>query len=227
MAAEITVQFGVTSSPFGAPTGWVPTGPATKSTPKERATAEGNLGNEAASKTYGDIFEWTQEFVAASATVAPTVPPVIGSLLGEVILTSIVLNTSNTDFVRMTLTGHQHTKRAHADTLNQCTHGLSVSAAFGAIDFAGGTAGDAADIESSTLTISCQHLDYLDADGQKHLCGNNHTAKASGSTTWIGTPTTPVGAGWDQTNQDNPEATTDFIKNTYTYEKGLTLAAPA
>lgn len=223
--SDIAIQFAVASSPFGAPTGWVPSGPARVSIPTPRATANGNYGNEAASQTYGDILEYTQDFVAAQTTT-PTIPPTIGILLDTVILTSISISTNQTDFVKMVLVGHNHTNNAHANSLVQVAHGISISAGFGGIDFLGATAGSVAAVESSTLEISCGHEDVYNGDSSEHLAGNNHTAVMTASTVWHGVPTTAVGAAWDSVSVDTDEETTGFLKTTASGEKGLTLAAP-
>jgi hypothetical protein len=139
--AEPAITFGATDTPFGAPTGWVAKGPA-KAVTKDRANVLGPTGNEVASKLHNERTEYTQEFEPASASSAPTVPPIIGVLLDTMILTGISLATSGTGFVTMTLTGHQHTDNAHANTLQPPANSISVSKSFGAIDFLGATPGD-------------------------------------------------------------------------------------
>jgi hypothetical protein len=220
---EPAIQFG-TASKFGSLTGWVANNPTITVT-KERANALGPTGNEVASKLHNEMTECTQEFVSASSTTPPTIPPNLGVLMDSAyILTSIALSTGP-QMVTMTLTGHNHTDNAHADTLQRVAHGITLSKAFGGIDFFGGTAGDNADVESSTLTIECQHNDVMDADGD-HLVGENFDARVSGSVVWHGVPTTPVGAGWDMTSKPTSEENTGFLKTTVTAEKALTMAPP-
>jgi hypothetical protein len=222
--AEPAITFGAVDDPFGAPAGWVAKGPA-KSVIKDRANVLGPKGNEAASKLHNERTEYTQEFEPASATVAPTVPPTIGVLLGDCILTGISLSTSGTGFVSMTLTGHQHADNAHANTLQQASHGVSVAKSFGAVDFLGSTQGNAAALESSTCDITCQHVDVEDDDGD-HLVGENFDGRIAVSQTSHGVPTTPAGAGWDVTNVATTENNTGFLQTAVTAEKAVVLAGP-
>jgi hypothetical protein len=217
-----SIQFGVSASPFGAPAGWVPRGPAI-SVVKDRANVLNGIGNEVASVLHNERTEVTQDFEPASATALPTVPANLGVLLDEVILTSIAISTSATGFVTMTLTGHQHATNAHTDTLKKVAHGISVSKCFGAIDFFGATPGSDSDVESSSITIACQHIDVQNGDGNQ-LVGENFDARISGSTTWHGVPTVVAAAGWDVTNVETTENNTGFKQTTVTAEKPLTLA---
>lgn len=222
---EPAITFGATDTPFGAPTGWVPKGPA-KNVTKDRANVLNAIGNEVASKLHNERTEYTQDFEPASASVAPTVPPIIGILLDTMILTGISLQTNATAFVTMSLTGHQHTANAHADTLKQVAHNIAVSKSFGAIDFLGATAGDDASLESSSCEITCQHIDVEDDDGD-HLVGENYDGRISVNQTWHGVPTTAAGAGWDVTGTNTTENNTGFLQTATTAEKALALAEPA
>jgi hypothetical protein len=217
-----SIQFGVSASPFGAPSGWVPRGPAI-SVVKDRANVLNGTGNEAASVLHNERTEVTQDFEPASSTAAPTVPPTIGALLGDVILTGIAISTSATGFITMTLTGHQHAINPHGNDLQQVAHGISLSKSFGSIDFFGATGGANSDVESSSITIACQHIDVQNGDGNQ-LVGENFDARISGSTTWHGVPSTNVSGDWDVTNVETTENNTGFIQTTITAEKPLTLA---
>lgn len=222
--AEPTITFGTTTK-FGSLTGWNPVG-ATVTKTKTRAVALNGIGNEVASKVINEITEYSQEFVA-NATDAPTIPPTLGALCGSVVLTGIRISTSATDFAKMTLTGHQHTTNAHADTLNQVTHGITISSGFGGVDFLGGTAGDNAAVESSTLNIQTGHTDVQAGATGDHLIGQNHTANATATTVWIGVPTDGIGDTWDETETGSTtESNTGHVRTTYTGAKSLTLAAP-
>jgi hypothetical protein len=221
--AEPSIKFG-TASVWGTQTGWAALNPSS-SVVSTRANALGSTGNEVASKLHDERTDTSQEFVASSATVAPTIAASIGKLVDSKVLTSISISTSSSDFVKQTLAGHNHTDNAHEDTLQQAAHGISLSKAFGAIDFLGGTAGDDASIDSSTLTISCQHVDTMDADGD-HLIGNNYDARAVATVTWHGVPTTAAGAGWDVTSVQTTEESTGFLKTVVEAEKTIAIAPP-
>ena len=217
-----SIQFGVSATPFGAPAGWVPRGPAI-SVVKDRANVLDGIGNEVASVLHNDRTEVTQDFEPASASSPPTIPSEIGVLLDEVVLTSIAISTSATGFITMTLTGHQHAVNAHDNSLKKVAHGITLSKSFGALDFFGATAGADADVESSSITIACQHIDVQNGDGNQ-LVGENFDARISGSTTWHGVPTTNADGNWDVTNVETTENNTGFKQTTVTAEKPLTLA---
>lgn len=221
--AEPTITFG-TASVFGTQPGWAAQN-STEEVSSTLAKAIGPTGNEVASKLHDEITTYSQEFVAASATVAPTITPTLGALVGSAILTSITVTTSATDFHKQSLSGHQHSDNAHANTLLQAAHGISLSSAFGGVDFLGGTAGDNASVESSSITISCSHVDRVAADGD-HFVGQNFTGNIVATTTWVGVPTTPVGAGWSKVRVSTPKPNTGHTTTTVTAEKALALTAP-
>ncbi len=193
---EPTITFGAAQS-FGALTGW---GEQSTSSDvmKDRAAALDNVGNEAASKVFNQRTEVSATYKAQS-TSAPTVPAAIGALVNSLIATSIALTTSQSDFAQMVLGGHNHAANAHTSSpaLRTGTHGVTLSLGFGATDFLGGTAGSNASVMSSTCTITCQHADEMDNDGD-HQVGQNYTATLDATVTWLGVPTTAIGgAGWD------------------------------
>ncbi len=223
--ADMGIQFG-TSSQFGTLTNWAPQSP-TITVAEQRANALGQYGDEVAYKLYDKRTDVSQEFVASNAATAPTVPTNIGDLLGGNIVTGISISTSATDFVKMTLTGHNHDgTNAHTNALRKVAHGISLSKAFGAIDFLGGTAGSAATVESSTCDISCQHEDIQTEDGA-HAAGQNYDARITATTTWHGVPTTPAGTGWSVTSVETKPNPQGFLQTTVTAEKALTLPAPS
>jgi hypothetical protein len=221
--ADMGIQFG-TGSQFGTLTGWAAQSP-TITVAEQRANALGEAGDEVAFKLYDKRTDVSQEFVASNAATAPTVPANIGDLLGGNIVTGISISTSATDFVKMTLTGHNHDANAHA-ALRKVEHGISLSKAFGAIDFLGGTAGSAATVESSTCDISCQHEDIQTEDGA-HAAGQNYDARIQVTVTWNGVPTTVAASGWSVTSVETKPNPQGFLQTTVTAEKALTLPAPS
>lgn len=220
--AEPTITFGA-SNGFGSFAGWdLVSDSATQV--DDRATTLDADGNEAASTTYNGRIEYTSTYRCNNNT--NTVPATIGALENSRVLTQIQIKTSNTDYAEMTLTGHQHDANAHADTLHQAAHSITVSAAFGAQDFLGGTAGDNAAVASGEVTIAVEHDDIEGATGG-HLIGENYHGTIKATTTWSGVPTTAVGAGWDTTSVESPVSNTGFAQTVAAAEKGLDLAAPA
>lgn len=220
--AEPAINFG-TSSKFGSQTGWSAQAPSVNVV-SQRKVAPGPTGNAVASKVFDERTDVTQDFVSASATVAPTIPAIIGKLFGDYILTGISISTVWNDFVKMALAGHNHSANAHADTLQQGAHSQTLSVAFGAQDFLGGTAGDAASIESSTWNCTCDHKDDNALAGD-HVVGNNHNGHITATSTWIGVPTTPAGSGWDKVSAVTTEAPDGHLRTVVTAEKDVALAA--
>lgn len=222
--AEPTITFGDADSIFGTQTGWNPGG-STVNVKKSRASTIGGMGNETDSKLYDETTDASQNFNAASDS-APTVPETAGALAGDYILTSISINTAATDFHKMTLAGHNHAVNAHADTLQQGAHGITLSSGFGAEDFMGGTAGDSASVESSSVTITVSHVDSIGGATGAHVVGDNYTGMITATVTWIGTPTTPAAAGWDVTESPLTKGNTAHARHTYTGTKAFNLAVP-
>lgn len=222
--ADPVITFG-TSAVFGTQTGWTEQGSTTSAT-SDRAAALNGEGNEILSELYNAGTEYSQEYVASSSATPATIPASIGKLYGSAILTSIAISTSGTDFPKMTLSGHNHTDAAHTDTLHQAAHGIAMSVAFGSQDFLGGTAGDNAVVQSSSVTITCQHNDTLDADGN-HLAGENFNGQISGTTTYYGVPTTAADASWDITSINTTSENSGYTKTVVTAKKSVSLASPA
>lgn len=219
--AEPSINFG-TSSKFGTLSGLVAQD-ANPTISKQLARSLDEDGDEAAAKTYDEKTEVTQNFKSSSAS-APTLPAKIGAKAGDYILTGINISTNWNDFAQVSLTGHNHTENAHADTLRQAAHGITLSAGFGANEFLGATAGSAV-LQSSTCNIVCQHVDANDADGD-HSHGQNYDAVITVTETWQGVPTTNAGSGWTVTNVATNETNTNFVTTVVTAQKSVALAAP-
>lgn len=221
MSAEVAIQFGVVvADTFGAQTGWKMQS-STVSDKKERAFVLDETGNEVASELFNEMNEYQAKYTCQSNT--NTVPANIGKLVGNGILTSISISTSNKAPATMDLTGHQHVGLAHADTLKSGAHGITVSKFFGAIDFLGGTGGTGAALVSGTVTIACQHQDIEDGDGA-HLVGENYNCMITATSVWSGTVSVAATAGWDVTVTETPTGNTGFIQTTVTGTKKLALS---
>lgn len=220
--AEPTITFGAAQS-FGTVTGWAEQS-SDSAVNKDRAVALSRIGNEVASTLYNQRTEVSTPYVCTSNT--NTVPAIIGSLVNSLTLTEIQINTTNTGYATMTLTGHNHATNAHADTLQQAAHSIAVAAAFGATDFLGGTAGSDAAVKSGNITISCDHTDVEDADGD-HLIGNNHNGKIVAETVWTGVPSDTAASGWDKVTVSTATNNQGFLETTVRGEKALALATPS
>jgi hypothetical protein len=219
--AEPAITFGAAQS-FGAQTDWSEQS-SSSNVVSDVAKALNNIGNQVASKVHNARTEVSTPYTA-NKNGNCAAPTVLGKLVNSLVLTGIEIATSATAHATMTLTGHNHADNAHADTLQQVTHGLaSAVTGFGATDFLGGTAGSAADVESGSISITCEHTDIVASDGD-HLVGNNYNATVSATTVWNGVPSATVGAGWDVESVSTETTNTGFLKTTVTATKALTLA---
>lgn len=222
--SEPTITFG-SESVFGTQTGWNP-GPSSVKTTKQRARSLGATGNETDSVLYDEKTEVSQSFEAATDSPAPTVAATIGALAGSYILTGITINTSGSAMATQSLTGHNHATNAHADTLQQAAHGISLTSGFGAQDFLGGTAGDNATLESSSLQITCQHTDRVGGATGAHVIGQNYDCMMTATCTWIGEPSSSSDGSWDVTESDETKGNTEHEMHIYVGTKTVSLAAP-
>lgn len=210
------------SEGFGAFAGWESQG-TTDSKGQTRAVALDDQGEEAASQLHDEKQEVTSRYVCNNDT--NTIPAEIGALVNGLILTSIAIRTSPDGFAEMTLTGHNHTENAHAESpaLKKAAHGITLAKAFGVTDFLGDSDGTNDSAISGEVTISCEHADQNDGDGD-HLVGENHGGKIDAKTEWCGDHTV-VGTGFDLTiNPSETDENTGFLKKSASGVKALVLA---
>lgn len=216
--ADKAITYGA-SEGFGALTGWESKG-TNDNTQSTRAVATDSKGDEVASKLHDEKQEVTENLECNNDT--NSIPAAVGALVNSLILTEISINTSAEAYAQMTLTGHNHTENAHAASpaLRTATHGITLTKAYGATDFLGGTAGDNASPISGSLTIKCDHVDQVDADGD-HLVGENFNATMEAKTTWSGVPSVAAVAGWDVTVTSTVDEDTGFVKTEVTGVKKI------
>lgn len=227
--SEADILFGA-SAGFGEITGCEPKsdGPNEQ---KDRARAKNRVGTEVNHKFKNVRTEYTAVYNIISDT-NDIQELILGSVMNGRVVTSIAISTGNGEENNtITLTGHNHAVKAHADNLPQIAIAslLPVGGipAFGAVDFGGGTPGDDASPVSGSITFACQHNDKTDKDGD-HLVGTNHDAMANGTTTFEGVPTTPVDAAvWETwTSKETPVDNEDFQSTTTNFTAPLVLADP-
>lgn len=193
------IDFGATQL-FGNLSGWNDQQPDTSNN-KQRKFTLNKDGEESASQLHDDRTEVTVPYVAATAgTIA--LPGTIGALVNSLMLTQISIDTSAEDFVRMTLTGHDHNDgNPHDGTEKSAAHSIANIYGFGATDFLGGTAGTDASLASGKVTIKCDHTDVAGCAGAggvgTHTAGENYHGQIEAESVWNGVPSTAVGAGWD------------------------------
>lgn len=208
----MTAVFGAATMGFGTLSGWnIQT--AEDSNESKRRNSLGPTGNETAGSTYDETQNVTTTYKAAGAD-APDIPD-IGDVVGGIAVTSIALATDSEDYATMTLTGHAHDH----GTLRKVAHGVTLDSGVGASRF-GVTGGDS--VRSSECTISCEHQDVPDENGDT-VAGENYDAKIEISVKVLGTGATAP-AGYDKIALPNEGSNTDFRFQTIKCFKALALA---
>jgi hypothetical protein len=218
--ADKSITFGAGTAGFGALTGWALQEPS-GNLQKDRANALDASGNEAASALYNTRTDYSSNYVAVTDSAA--IPLAVGAVINAIVCTQIELGTTGEGFKTMTLTGHQHANNAHTTGMATFTHGITIGTAFGAQSFIGGAdSTNNAAVQSSSLTIACDHVDINAAAGE-HLAGQSHNGRVEGSTTWAGTLTSNADSGWDVTGAESKQSNTGFLETTISATKPLTL----
>lgn len=194
--------WGATELGHGALTGWEIQS-VTVSDDNKRGTAPDEIGNEAASNLYDDTQQVTTNYKATVKT-APSIPSDIGSDINGITTTQISVSTDSEDFATMTLTGHAHTDGTHGPC-KSVAHGMTLDRGFGASDF-GVTGGES--VRSSELTITCEHSEVPDAEGD-NAAGENYNPRIEISVRVLGSsPSLP--AGFDLMTDALEGASEDF-----------------
>lgn len=219
--ADKVIAYGA-SEGFGAFAGWESHG-TEDTTSKTRAVATDDKGDEVASHLHDERREVPGNYECNNDT--NVIPTDIGDLVNSLILTSLSISTAEGRAATMALVGHNHANNAHAadPALRKATHGIALAKCFGATDFLGGTAGDNASCIEGSVTITCEHADQNDGDGD-HLVGENYGAKIEARSVWAGVPSVVAAAGWDVTVQTDTDENTGFQKTTVVGVKSLAMA---
>lgn len=219
--ADKSVTFGAAEA-FGTLAGWKYTG-NDSDVQHQRAVAHDENGDESVSKTYGEMTEISAELEAADVgSISP--PSSLGAVLNSdaAVLLGVTINTTATGMATMNLRGHQHGSNPHADAAALRVVSLAAYSlnGFGAKDWFGATLGTDASVESSSLELSCEHVDSDDDDGD-HFAGENYNARGTATVTYLGVPTDIVATGWDQLSVNTTRTNTGHLKTVARAEKSL------
>lgn len=205
--------WGATGLGHGPLTGWEIQS-VTVSEDNKRGTAPDKIGNEAAAQVYDDTQQVTTNYKATVKT-APSIPSNIGADINGILTTQISVSTDSEDFATMTLTGHAHTDGEHGNC-KSVAHGMKLDRGFGASGF-GVTGGES--VRSSELTITCEHSDVPDAEGDT-AGGENYNPRIEISVRVLGdNPSLP--GGFDRLTIPLEGASEDFQYTTITGIKPL------
>jgi hypothetical protein len=194
--------FGAASLGFGALTGWAIQS-SNSSDENKRANSLSEVGNEAVKNLFDDTTQVTTTY-KATVTTAPTVPATLGAEINSVTLTGIQLSTDAEDFATMTLTGHIHVDGTHG-TVRTASHGMTLRAGFGGSPF---NVGGNTTVRSSDCSITCEHIDVPDEDGDT-AAGENYDGKVECTVRVLGSGAT-VPAGFDRLANATDASNTDF-----------------
>lgn len=210
----MTAAFGIAGKiSTGIGTDWVRQS-STPGTESQRASVLNGSGNEAASQLY-DERDTVTEVWKAKGISSLTIPD-LGAVVDTYLLTSIKLDSSNTDYATLTITAHKHTDGTPAMTAATGFAAL-VTAAYGALRFSGGTG----TLNSSSIEATCQHAEAKDDQGD-NIAGENYNAMLTVNETFIDGGA--LGAGWDETSESNSETNTGYRTKTLTGTKTLALS---
>ena len=213
------IAFGATQV-LGALTGWNEQSPESADSFERKSTLDKD-GNESDSHLHAGKTEVNVPYVASTdGTVV--IPGTIGVIVNSLVLTQIQVNTSADDYVKLSLAAHDHAENPHG-TCRSGAHGIGPIGGFGATDFIGGTPGADAAVESSSLTIKCEHIDVNGNEGT-HVDGENYHAMIEAETNWHGVPTTAAGSGWDNVKTATKTNNQGLKVTTVTASKKVTLA---
>lgn len=125
----------------------------------------------------------------------------VGDVLNAYLITNISVSTSNSGEPEVSFTAHQHDDNAHTSestfsipaaviTLLDSEYSLNT-----AIDFFGKDAAGTIGAQSSTLTLSCEHADVQDGNGD-HLAGANFNGRIEASVEYVGATSAEPDAPW-------------------------------
>jgi hypothetical protein len=204
--------FGADGLGFGTLAGWNIQN-AEDAAESKRRNSLGSTGNETVGSVYDETQNVTTSYKSAAAA-APDIPD-LGDVVSGIAVTSISLSTDSEDYATMTLTGHAH---AHG-TLRKVAHGVTLSSGVGASAF-GVTGGES--VRSSECTISCEHKDEVDDQGET-VAGENYDGKIEISVKVLGTGATSP-ANYDTISVSGEGSNTEFQFETIKCYKALVLA---
>jgi len=194
-------------------------------TQKTRASAKGADGDEVASNAHDtkNAISCTYLYKATSGDIAVT-NLYIGKVTGGYHIDQIVVAYSNAGWPMITVTGHNHGTAAHADGSNVMVKpSLTLPAGFGCPElFTNG--GATSSIVSATYTLSAEHTDVLDKDGE-HLAGDNHGGMETVAAQYYGTPSLTT-TGWDVTSSNAQDSNSDFDQVSISATRAITRTAP-
>jgi hypothetical protein len=214
------IAFGAVQE-LGAVSGWNEQTPD-RGTNSERKFTLNKDGNESDSHVHAAKIEVNVPYVAnTDGTVA--IPGTLGATLNSLILTQIQINTSADDYAKMSLQAHNHAGINDHVACKTGTHAIPNIDGFGATDFLGGTAGTDAAVESSSLTIKCEHVD-INGDSGTHVDGENYHGVIEAETIWHGVPSVEAAASWDQVTSQTKTNNQGHKTTTVKGSKALALA---
>ncbi len=216
-----TTAFFNPTSPFGSLTGWEDQ-TDNPQTQRQRAQALGKDGDEIASQTYDEKTVVTAEYVAKSASAAI---PEIGSILNGYHVDTIQLRYVNTDFARMTITGHKHGSSAHPACRTYKDSGTGAVTTVGVLfgcpaTPAGFTIPQGAGVRSCSVTFQVNHVDELNGSGS-FLAGDNYDGSMTAETELCDTGTITAASGWSLMADGHARGNTVAETSTATAEKHL------
>jgi len=152
-------------------------------------------GNNQCETMINNRTEYTNNFAYCNATPdiktdLGTVLTAFGTVADSKLPTALNINFAAGQYATVDITGHNHDSNPHTLALSgvaDVSAAVPASAGFGVPDF-GITLGDNSTPISASISISLNHIDENDADGE-HWSGTNTTFKVDMSIELLGLPT--------------------------------------
>lgn len=184
---------------------------------KEIAKALDENGDQQAATVHSEAFAVEETFEAYQDSI--TLPADLGVESGSSDVTLLGIRIETGYFAaRITLRGVYFATMVAPS--RKYTHGISLAAYFGAVDFMAATAGDNANIIASTIDIGCEYAVARTAAGV-YVAHQVHSGVITATATWNGIPTNNAGVGWNVTVARPSTSSTTFRQWDVTGDKAM------
>jgi hypothetical protein len=152
-----------------------------------------------------------------------------GDVQGGYLITGLTINFAAGEYATVDITGHQHNANAHAAGVaigySDVSASVPANAGYGVPTMTGVTLGANATPISTSITLSMNHIDVINATGA-HFVGKNLTPTAEISVQYQGVPTTAQPfTGWTTDSYGGSDGNSEFDTYDVTAHRYFDLAA--
>ena len=185
-----------------------------------------NGDTEKFSSAFDDITTAVVEYRFNADTGLGAALPNIGDLGNVYHITELVVETSWENYPVIRITGHNHDNNAHIDDRNEYAIPTEIASiltgAQGAYDFSGNAENTVSCIQSSTFTLSADHVDANCNTGE-HFVGQLIHARAETVDNYVGISVSvaALSASWRIESFEQSDSNTEFDTSTFTQFRGV------